>query len=74
MLSNRQPATGLTRVPPHHSRVHKQLRWPSLILGAGDNDFNSPPSPTKCRQANLPPPVLTLYSFVSAEQRSQIKE
>lgn len=52
MLSNRQPATGLTRVPLHHGRVHKQLRWPSLIPGARDNDLNSPP--TKCRQANLP--------------------
>lgn len=71
MLFNRQPAMGL-RIPTHHSRVHKQLRWPSPLLGAGAMIKTSPPTPPKSTDRPAVTDYHYLDSFVSVERRSQI--
>lgn len=60
MLFNRQPAMGL-RIPTHHSRVHKQLRWPSPLLGARGNDQNlSTHPPQKVQTGQLSQTIIIL--------------
>lgn len=71
MLFNRQPAMGL-RIPTHHSRVHKQLRWPSPLLGARGNDQNLSTPPPKSTDRPTVTDYHYLGSFVSVERRSQI--